>query len=129
SLNTNINTFNITNCLTDNTCKFVLQVMKFTSNEYRFFPVTYEERPCSYLFEPVFGFSYKNYDNNITVCPIKKGTYYIRDVTFDQSKFPPFAPRGRFEFVMSLYVDNNTLLGNISVYLKVIPTNRLEVEH
>ncbi|XP_031341095.1 uncharacterized protein LOC116169206 [Photinus pyralis] len=89
--------------------KVVLEALKFTSNEYR-----------------RFGFRYKNSDTNLTTCPTKKGSYYLRDLNLDQSKFPPFVPRGRFMLNGYLYVDD-ILLTNMSFYIKIVPTNPLEV--
>ncbi|KAB0792694.1 hypothetical protein PPYR_14653 [Photinus pyralis] len=106
--------------------KFVLEALKFTSNEYRRFGFRHEEHPCSFTFTDSFGFSYKNSDTNLTTCPTKKGTYYLRDPNLDQSRFPPFVPRGRFMLNGCIYVDD-ALLTNISVYIKIVPTNPLEV--
>ncbi|XP_031339955.1 uncharacterized protein LOC116180245 [Photinus pyralis] len=106
--------------------KFVLEALKFTSNEYRRFGVRHEEHPCSFTFNGPFGFSYKNSDTNLTTCPTKKGSYYLRDLNLDQSKFPPFVPRGRFMLNGYLYVDD-ILLTNMSFYIKIVPTDPLEV--
>ncbi|KAF5299805.1 hypothetical protein FQR65_LT09326 [Abscondita terminalis] len=106
--------------------KFMLQTYKFVSQEYRYFPVFYEENPCVAVAIDKFGSSMKNFDTNLKSCPIEKGYYYLKRGLLNESSFPPYAPRGRFMFEVKFY-DKNILLINASVFIKVAPTDPLEI--
>ncbi|KAK4878160.1 hypothetical protein RN001_010666 [Aquatica leii] len=110
-----------------NNMKFTLQTYKFASNDYRLFPLYYEENPCIALSLDIFGTSMKHYDTNVKSCPLEKGYYYLRNARMRQSGFPPHVPRGRYMFDVQLY-DENVLLTKAKIYIKVVPTNALEVE-
>ncbi|KAF5299807.1 hypothetical protein FQR65_LT09328 [Abscondita terminalis] len=124
--------------------KFKLQTYKFVSQEYRYFPVFYEDNPCIALKLDKFGSSMRNFNTNMLACPLKKyflfcnfykmnnkfwllqGHYYIHEAKLNQSRLPPYAPRGQFMFDVETY-DDNILLMKAQIFVKVIPTNPLEI--
>ncbi|KAF5299806.1 hypothetical protein FQR65_LT09327 [Abscondita terminalis] len=106
--------------------KFKFQTYKFASQEYRYFPVFYEDNPCIALKLDQFGSSMRNFNTNVLACPFEIGHYYLHEANLNQSRLPPHAPRGQFMFDCETY-DNNILLAKVQIFVKVIPTNPLEI--
>ncbi|KAF5299804.1 hypothetical protein FQR65_LT09325 [Abscondita terminalis] len=94
--------------------------------EYRFFPVFYEENPCVAIVLDKFGAGMRNFNTNVRSCPLEKGFYYLSNAKLNQSRLPPHAPRGRFMFEVELY-DKKVLLISGNVYIQVVPTDPLEI--
>ncbi|KAF2890456.1 hypothetical protein ILUMI_15717, partial [Ignelater luminosus] len=45
---------------------------KYQSNEYREFPVVYNENQCDLIEKDTFGTSAAHFDTNLKGCPVKK---------------------------------------------------------
>ncbi|KAF2901138.1 hypothetical protein ILUMI_05048 [Ignelater luminosus] len=75
-----------------------VQVYKFSSNEYRFFPVTVSLNVCAEYFRNSCDVkTILARVSNMNLCNMKKGYYYIKDGLPDYSKFPPHIPRGLYK--------------------------------
>ncbi|KAF2897606.1 hypothetical protein ILUMI_08575 [Ignelater luminosus] len=77
-----------------------VQLYKFVSNEYRFFPVFVTVNPCSEFSRNTFGAkTIFSKTSNIDPCNMKKSIYHVRNAVPDSSKFPPHLPHGKYEIL------------------------------
>ncbi|KAF2894745.1 hypothetical protein ILUMI_11428 [Ignelater luminosus] len=76
------------------------QLYKFTSNEYRFFPVTVTLNACVEYSRNAFGLKdMLDKFSNLNLCKMVKKPYLLRNATLDASRFPPHMPRGSYKLV------------------------------
>ncbi|XP_055846963.1 uncharacterized protein LOC129912645 [Episyrphus balteatus] len=52
------------------------------------------------------------------ICPLPKGTYYIKDMEFDESNLPDHAPRGLWK-LDQIFEKNGKVVGGIAMYARV----------
>ncbi|KAF2889144.1 hypothetical protein ILUMI_14768 [Ignelater luminosus] len=75
-----------------------VQLYKFTSNEYRFFPVFFSANVCAEYKKNSFGIKdLLTRTSNQAPCNLKKGPYYVKNAIPDSSKLPPHLPRGQYK--------------------------------
>ncbi|KAF2887107.1 hypothetical protein ILUMI_19066 [Ignelater luminosus] len=76
----------------------VIQLYKFSSNEYRLFPLRVGDKVCRAFDADVAGVkTCTRKCGNITQCLFSKDrTYHVCNVILDESKLPPHIPTGRY---------------------------------
>ncbi|KAF2882360.1 hypothetical protein ILUMI_23817 [Ignelater luminosus] len=79
-----------------NNVAFSTQAYKFSSNEYRLFPLQFDANLCVCLKEDTFGLQNVYNCGNAPRCPIVKGNYSMCNWQPDYNKFPPYMPTGRY---------------------------------
>ncbi|KAF2895722.1 hypothetical protein ILUMI_10454 [Ignelater luminosus] len=89
--------------------KLDLQVYKFTSNEYRFFPITVNVNACAEYARNTFGMKdLLSKTSNMNFCNLKKGFNYVKNAIPDFSKYPPHLPRGMYKIACTFKTDSRT---------------------
>ncbi|KAF2895876.1 hypothetical protein ILUMI_10299 [Ignelater luminosus] len=97
-----------------------IQVYKFMSNEYRFFPITVRVNTCAEYIRNTFRIKeILPKVSNIKPCNMKRGFYYIRNGVPDFSKFPPQLPRGMYKMVWTCTY-HSYLLYELEHYGKIV---------
>ncbi|KAF2893171.1 hypothetical protein ILUMI_13000 [Ignelater luminosus] len=85
------------------TVHIIAQHYKFMSNEYRLFPIRFAVNACKALAANVMGTRNMLTCGNLTECKIRRGrTYHICNWTVDESKAPPYMPRGKHRIELTL---------------------------
>ncbi|KAF2888486.1 hypothetical protein ILUMI_02962 [Ignelater luminosus] len=92
--------------------KFTLQTYKFVSNEYRLTALYMEVPICQEAKVDRFGVigTFQKAANFKLECPVKKGFLMLTHATFNESKFPPHIPAGKYRGQIKFYDGPNFLV-------------------
>ncbi|KAF2896500.1 hypothetical protein ILUMI_09675 [Ignelater luminosus] len=90
--------------------EMIVDVSKFLSNEYRFFPIHFEVNWCKAFEVNMAGFRNALKCGNFFGCPMEKNkTYHVCNWVPDESKYPPGIPTGQYR------IRNYVMLGSEEV--------------
>ncbi|KAF2886497.1 hypothetical protein ILUMI_19676 [Ignelater luminosus] len=106
-----------------------VQVYKFLSNEFRYFPVTLSLNMCEEYKKNTFGLLdlFRTYSNvKVNSCPLPQGNYSMKNGKIDFSQFPPHIPKGTYKTEVKLFNDRD-YLGHFDVIADVSPKEILRV--
>ncbi|KAF2886778.1 hypothetical protein ILUMI_18281 [Ignelater luminosus] len=98
-----------------------VQVYKMMSNEYRFFPVTFQANVCTEYKKNSFGIKdvFTRY-SNLDACDLRKGIpYTVNKLIPDFSRFPPHIPLGSYKMVLR-FLFHNDFQVQIDAYMRAV---------
>ncbi|KAF2903424.1 hypothetical protein ILUMI_02764 [Ignelater luminosus] len=98
---------------------FSAQAYKFSSNEYRLFPLQFNANICQCLKENTFGVQNLYNCGNAPRCSMVKGNYTLCNWQPDYKQFPPYIPTGRYRLDLNFtYFDEMVVL--VKWYFEVL---------
>ncbi|KAF2899180.1 hypothetical protein ILUMI_06993 [Ignelater luminosus] len=98
-----------------------VQGYKFSSNEYRSFPIVFTMNVCEGLKNNDFGLQNLYLCGHPPVCPFKKGHFTICNWAPDYEKFPPYIPEGRYRMNMRMKY-RNRMVTSLNFYMEIKST-------
>ncbi|KAF2894424.1 hypothetical protein ILUMI_11752 [Ignelater luminosus] len=95
----------------------MVQFYRFASNEYRLFPLRFQDKFCKFFEENVTGFQRLLNCGNFVGCPLVSNITFCNFIP-DESKFPPLIPSGSYRLNLHALYSNNELFV-LEVYAKI----------
>ncbi|KAF2894423.1 hypothetical protein ILUMI_11751 [Ignelater luminosus] len=97
----------------------MVQMYRFASNEYRLFPVRFQDKFCKFLEENVAGFQRLLNCGNFVGCPVVSNTNItVCNFIPDDSKLPPLIPSGSYKVNLHGFYSDNELFV-LEIYGKI----------